>query len=647
VGENMKKTISIVLILILVISGFGAVALPERNNTIMRNNTESFEINSISLLDRGEYLSIEMSEATSSLLDVGKPVIPRITKVYTLPFGSTVKNVNVDFSGENKFKINKEINPTGPILIDGISQEISLDKSEEVYSSNEFYPENSYSYHTCTGLEGTEHVVYLSVQCYPVRYKPAKNEITSYDIIDISIDYESPKNQITFPDVYDLLIIAPSKFEQALQPLVDHKNLMGMNTTFKTTNDIYSEYTTGRDNAENIKLFIKDAIEDFGISYVLLVGGRKGNTMKWYVPIRNTNNHVGGDFENGVDSDLYYSDIYKDGGSAFEDWDSNGNDMFAEFRFGSKDIMDGGPDVYVGRLACTSLKQVNTMVDKIISYEETKADDSWFKDMILIGGDTYPESVPGAYEAEIDNDVSAGYMPGFNFIRLWASTGALTGQEDVEEEFSNGAGFIHMAGHANPSVLVTFPPEDVHKEEKIIILQVYDFYNPLHFQPRLKNKEKQPVIVIGGCHNSQFNVTMMNILKGLMDYGLRYFHVPTPDDTFLGPFWKMEWIPNCFSWWLTVKPSGGAIATMGNSGLGMGISGFNYPDGLDGWLLPRFFKNLDVENGTIGEKHVGAAHSAAITDYIIEFNINTDDADRQMVEQWVLLGDPSLVVGGY
>ena len=101
--------------------------------------------------------------------------------------------------------------------------------------------------------------------------------------------------------------------------------------------------------------------------------------------------------------------------------------------------------------------------------------------------------------------------------------------------------------------------------------------------------------------------------------------------------------PKCWSWWLTSKADGGAIATMGNTGLGMGLGGFDYPSGLDGWLLPRFFYNY----GQLGQHHVGEAHSAAIADYVNEFNINTGDADRQMVEQWILLGDPSLMIGGY
>jgi hypothetical protein len=269
--------------------------------------------------------------------------------------------------------------------------------------------------------------------------------------------------------------------------------------------------------------------------------------------------------------------------------------------------------------------------------------------MLLIGGDTYPESGgPGEYEAELDTNVSASYMTGFAFERLWASTGALTGQKSVEQAMNAGAGFIHCAGHANPSILVTFPPLDADKSEKITILGTYNipplnaFYALFfqkkgiaealkmlqeHWNPQIKNSEKQPIVVVGGCHNSQFNITPQNILN----YGFSY------------AYGRGIHAPKCWSWWLTSKENGGAIATMGNTGLGMGLPGFSYPNGLDGWLLPRFFYNY----GQLGRHHVGEAHSAAIADYVNEFNINKDAEDRQMVEQWILLGDPSLMIGGY
>jgi len=635
-GNYMKKTISIFVIITIILSGFVAVALPEINENKSIEITETYSITYPFIYEQDNYVSIELKEGTSFLMDPGKPVLPRITKVFTLPFGSNIKDVIVEFSETTKQVLAKEIRPAPRPIIEGMHSQNSNIKSTDVYFSSDLYPDTSFNFRTSTGLHEEKHVIFLTVQYYPIRYSPGKNTIYFSNTIKTSIFYGEPTNPIIFPNEYDLAVIAPLKFKQPLQPLIDHKNNKGMKTIFKTTEEIYSEYIDGRDDQEKIKLYIKDTIEKEGINYVLLVGGHIGQRQSWHLPVRNTNNHVGANFERGVDSDLYYADIYKNNGTEFEDWDSNENGIFAEFRLGSKDIIDGAPDVYVGRLPCRSVKDVKIIVKKIIDYEKDRAADSWFKRMLLIGGDTYPDSGPvDAYEAEIDTNVSASYMDGFEFERLWASLTTLTGQNDVELAINKGIGFIHMAGHANPSILVTYPPGDVHKEQTIIILRIYNIYNLLKFNPKLKNKNELPVIVIGGCHNSQFNVTLTNIPKDIIKYGFKQY--------FKYPFFKMEWIPKCFSWWLTIKKDGGAIATMGNSGLGMGIPGFDYPNGLDGWLLPRFFYNY----GQLGKEHVGEAHSAAITDYVNEFDINIDDADRQMVEQWVLIGDPSLLMGGY
>ena len=53
------------------------------------------------------------------------------------------------------------------------------------------------------------------------------------------------------------------------------------------------------------------------------------------------------------------------------------------------DDLDLHPDVYLGRLLCSNTSEVNTMVHKIISYEENTHGQDWFKRIILCGGDTY------------------------------------------------------------------------------------------------------------------------------------------------------------------------------------------------------------------------------------------------------------------
>lgn len=643
----MKKLLAVFLLGVMLASGLAA-STASRPEYIVEKKTETIAVSELQYADTGAYVSLTLPGSTSQLMNVGEPVLPRITRIYQLPFQSQNIHVTVGFSSPNTYVLDKPLRPAPQPLIDGKDTALtSVTPSETIYQSSQMYPQNSYSYSTSTGLVGNMHVVFCSVTVYPVRYSPRENILFVSEECTITITYEEPTEPMLFSDEYDLLVIAPAEFEAALQPLIAHKNSFGMNTTLVTLDTLYSQVTDGRDDAENVKLYIKNAMEDQGVTYVLLVGGMKPEKEQWIVPVRYTNNHVGIGYELGVLSDLYFADIYKDNGTAFEDWDSNGNGIFAEYTTTEKDIIDGSPDVYVGRLACSSVKEVQLMVEKIINYEKSPAADEWFNHMLLIGGDTYPESGGvGAYEAELSTNVSASFMTGFDINRLWASTGSLTGQKGVEQAINAGAGFIHCAGHANPSVLVTHPP--LNKTKKITILGMYNIppmnaFYALFYQkrgiagfieelqerwmPRLKNAEKQPIVVVGGCHNSQFNVTLQNIRAYGFSYAYGYgIHVP-----------------KCWSWWLTSKQDGGAIATMGNTGLGMGLPGFDYPNGLDGWLLPRFFYNY----GQLGLNHIGEAHSAAIADYVNEFDINTDDADRQMVEQWALLGDPSLRIGGY
>jgi hypothetical protein len=72
----MKKTITILMIGLLVVSGLGAVALPEMNENKLIEKTEYFSLSSPGICEDGEYISVELEEATSFLMEPGKPVLP-------------------------------------------------------------------------------------------------------------------------------------------------------------------------------------------------------------------------------------------------------------------------------------------------------------------------------------------------------------------------------------------------------------------------------------------------------------------------------------------------------------------------------------------------------------------------------------------
>jgi hypothetical protein len=63
--------------------------------------------------------------------------------------------------------------------------------------------------------------------------------------------------------------------------------------------------------------------------------------------------------DDGIITDLYYSDIYKEGG-IFDNWDSNNDGIFAYHNGNSSknDTLDLYPDVCLGRLPCRNNNEV-------------------------------------------------------------------------------------------------------------------------------------------------------------------------------------------------------------------------------------------------------------------------------------------------
>ena len=411
----MRKILPILIIGILIISGFGTLATNVKNEINLEKNTFSERVNidlsSIKIFEsNNEYLEISYFKEELYLINPGQPMIPRILKTFELPFG--VKNIEIEATpiGLETQKISKQIRPSpSPLPLSPNENFVITNKKDiSIYNSDELFPFDWYSYHTGVGLNGQgKRVTHLVVNVFPVRYKPVSGELLIAKDIDIKISYDDPKLDI-FPEssTYDLVIISPSKFSSILDKFIEHKNSYGVKTVLKTTEEIYSEYD-GVDKPEQIKYFIKYAIENWGINYVLLFGGLKSmiyakpkddlnqGSKAWYVPVRYSNFQYDADpsynftsDEPGYISDLYYADIYKEGGE-FENWDSNGNGIFAEWSGDLKDELDLYPDVAFGRLAVRNNIEAKNVVDKIINYEKTTYGSDWFKKIIVISGDGF------------------------------------------------------------------------------------------------------------------------------------------------------------------------------------------------------------------------------------------------------------------
>jgi hypothetical protein len=531
-----------------------------------------------------------------------------------LPFGSKIIDFEYVHSSPGIIDLTGRL-PVGKATIDMYHEQSSHIIGTGVYDDPDPYPNDWISYYAGGGLSFGEHTSYLSVRVYPARYFPVENQLWYIEEITVTISYIEPDEPlIDDTDMYDLLIISPEKFITDLQPLINHKNINDIKTVVMTTQEIYGEYS-GRDNQEKIKYAIKDAIESWDIKYVLLVGGLDGQSRSWNIPVRRS--HVVPLVEQEYPepsfiSDLYYADIF-DSEGGFSSWDSNENNIFAEWNQDNRDVMDVYPDVYLGRLACRDKYDVKIMVDKITTYEKYKSPDSWFKNFAIITGDHWNDT-QHINEGELIALDAMDRMPEFTLAKCFSSERDIN-RETVKSVIDPGCGFAYFCGHGSPHVWTThFPPNGTEWATGFKLIDILF----------LKNKYRLPVVVVGGCLNGLFNVSLFHPMN-------RYR------------------IAKCWAWQLTSKIGGGAIATIANTGLGthavedMDYNSIpDYNEVLDGWLELRFFELFGTDN----YKYLGENHGQTMTEYLNRFIGNDAEMDTKMVQQWELFGDPSLSIGG-
>jgi hypothetical protein len=558
-------------------------------------------------------------------------LLPIYHKTYTFSKDVEIHDISFKLGDIKEIQLSGKILPcpdsTPHQLTKITAKTVNIIEDEEIYSSSDFFPDVWYSYSIRCGLNNVDiPTTFVTINVYPIRYSPINNRLSIVNNIEIDIKYNEPvykKIDLNLEE-YDLVIIAPSAFENELQTFVEHKNKYGMETFLKTTEEIYGSYP-GRDKPEKIKYFIKDVKETYDVKYVLLVGGLKSylyakdrddinqGSKHWYVPVRYAN--IRHSDEKSCISDLYYGDIYRYNETSqkweFEDWDSNGDNIFAYMKFTDPDVLDLMPDVYVGRLACRNKIELKIVVNKIINYESTSPEEKpWFRKMIGIGGKTF-NIYEGKPDGEWACDLAFEYMSDLidEYITVYASNNLTGGLRPIEEDMitavSEGSGYILFQGHGNPMGWDTIWADGEYQDNDWCGgISTYDFF-------KFKNKEKLPVVVVGGCHNGLFNISIIQILLNRQKNSHWY--------------WTYYPTPFCFSWGLCIMPFGGAIASTGCTGYGFDYNG---PISHSGGLETNFF----YESGSIRK-------------YIEENKIRQDEAFCITIYQ--LFGDPSLMLGGY
>ena len=597
----MKKTVAIIVVGILIICGFGAVAFPDG----ICQEKMTLYFSKLLINEDDNCVTLELKGTNSVLMKHNHYMIPTRIETFIFPFGTEIKSIECIPKNLHQQTLTKELTAAPePVLLGFTNTYQNIIRDETPMTFNGWY-----DYDIGTGINRHERNVIVKIQTFPVQYYPSKNSIEWVEQIEIEIQYKEPEEPIVFANEYNFLVLSPVEYANELEDLVSHKNNMGINTKLVTLDEIYQSHyfpMEGRDDQEKVKYFIKNAVEQWGITSVLLIGGYHA------FPTRETHVYVEYfDVNEPFVSDLYYADIFDANGS-FASWDTNNNDVFAEYDWGDShltDEIDLYPDIYIGRLACINEVEVTTCVNKIINYETERAyAQEWFTNLVVVGGDTFTDDIWKINEGEYVNEVVMGILDGFIPEKIWDSNGRLSGSTpsgvtEISDVINEGCGFVDFSGHGYIDQWATHP----HEDERVWLPKPWGYFNS--HVAKLTNGEKLPIVVLGACSTCKFDM-----------------------------------IDDCFGWSFISNPNGGGIGSFG-------VTTFGYANGggreITGGFIEEITMNIfEAYNERVDDGlsiTFGDMWSASMVDYIYP---NMEVRDFATLESWQSFGDPSIVVAG-
>jgi len=612
---NKTKIISLFIILLLSTGSLLPITLGndnDRENNQFDETSDDLTIKKYSIhfskpliKTQDNKIEINLKEANTFIKEANNVIIPIYTKTIILPFGSKIIDIICTHSIENSI----------PLSIPNAPKSKEKNIPIQVIKEHDINSNQWYHIQTGGGIQNKNHAHFITITLYPLQYNEKENELRFTNHFNIQIHYKKPSSSSFENNNYDFLVITPNNFKESVQPLIDHKKNHGIKTKLVTTEEIYQdEYFTvdGNDKAEEIKRFLFNAFNQWGIDYVLLVG----NVNK--IPIRKT--WMGtGEYQRTPLTDLYYADLCFGNGS-FCSWDSNNNGYYGEKWHGTTDdLVDLYADIYIGRLACNNNFEVKTVVNKIIHYENNAKDSDWVHNCVMVGGDTHPthNDYP---EGEILIDEIADVTPTLHHLMLKTSEGTFNHQS-LNDALNAGATFFCYAGHGFEIGLSTHPPNS---EEWID-------YNLLHLSG-LRNKEKYPIVFFNACLTARLDYNLLNLIADMIYFSVPLPKLDKPDDITFPILFP------CIAWTIVAQSNSGAVASIGATRISYGsIEEDGEITGGCSYITFKFFEAYS--DGIFLSDMLFSAEN--------DFLQNAIYKDPFIVEEMILLGDPTLKVGGY
>ncbi len=281
----------------------------------------------------------------------------------------------------------------------------------------------------------------------------------------------NPSNQA------DYIVITHEEFFDSIQPLVQFRRSQGFSVVVADVGQVYDQFNHGIFSPFAIREFLRYAYTSWqqpGPAYVLLVGDAHYDYKSAIVELYR---------RDGVHYDLY--PIYV---PTFHGWAPLSGETAMDHRFVTVSGEDTLPDMFIGRLSVQSPRELDTMVAKLIDYEQNPRPGPWQARILQIADDEKSNSIDWLFEQSrielIDDLIPRGYDTREVFLRRIASPERT--KQLILKTIDAGVLVAEYSGHGGSE---TWADEGILRIENV---------------SGLRNKNL-PFIVTTTCLNGQFD----------------------------------------------------------------------------------------------------------------------------------------------
>lgn len=275
----------------------------------------------------------------------------------------------------------------------------------------------------------------------------------------------------------DLLIVTHPDFKSEADRLANHRqSFNGLNVLVVTTEEIYNDYSGGKQDPTAIRDFAKE-LHSNGLDNILLFG------------------RCSYDFKNRISKNTNFVPTYESRNSLSPLETYSSDDYFTFFEIDEGDWIESTSgdhtlDIGVGRLPVKTLQEATAVIDKLISYDvNPKAFDPWRKEILFVADDG-DFNLHQSDADKLAKDIDAGYNQ-FNtqkiYLDAFPQISRPSGQVSPDarnallKALNKGTLIVNFTGHGS---------EKVWLQERILDEELIDEWS---------NKNSFPLLVTATC----------------------------------------------------------------------------------------------------------------------------------------------------